>query len=275
MIPNVRRNQSRDTIVIPLLREIPRKSRPATVPLGFGARRTVSASLVGADVPDLSDARLYMPGMLGEQPKPARGVPGRCGRRGQEALRHGCRVPLLARPSKPTVGITMDVVILIAALLLLQPANQTPAQPDPPVEIEEHVVVTATRSDRRIQDEPLRVEVIDREEIEEKALMTPGSVAMLLGETTGLRVQITAPSIGAANVRIQGLRGRYAQLLADGLPLYGGGDSLQPAASATARSRAGRSDQGRRLRALRSRGARRRDQPRIAPAARDRNRKRC
>ena len=91
----------------------------------------------------------------------------------------------------------------------------------------ETVVVTATRSGRRIQDEPLRVEVIDEEEIEEKALMTPGSVAMLLGETTGLRVQTTAPSLGAANVRVQGLRGRYAQLLADGLPLYGaGGDSL-------------------------------------------------
>jgi iron complex outermembrane receptor protein len=71
------------------------------------------------------------------------------------------------------------------------------------------------------------VEVIDREEIEEKALMTPGSVAMLLGETSGLRVQTTAPSLGAANVRIQGLRGRYAQMLADGLPLYGAqGDSF-------------------------------------------------
>lgn len=87
--------------------------------------------------------------------------------------------------------------------------------------------MTATRADRRLQDEPLRIEVIDREEIEEKALMTPGSVAMLLGETTGLRVQTTAPSMGATNVRIQGLRGRYAQLLADGLPLYGAsGDSF-------------------------------------------------
>lgn len=95
------------------------------------------------------------------------------------------------------------------------------------LEVEETVIVTATRSDRRLQDEPLRVEVIGREEIEEKALMTPGSVAMLLGETTGLRVQTTAPSIGAANVRIQGLRGRYSQLLADGLPLYGAaGDSF-------------------------------------------------
>jgi outer membrane receptor for ferrienterochelin and colicins len=100
-------------------------------------------------------------------------------------------------------------------------------QPAPAVEAKETVVVTATRSGRRLQDEPLRVEVIDEEDIEEKALMTPGSVAMLLGETTGLRVQTTAPSLGAANVRVQGLRGRYAQLLADGLPLYGsGGDSL-------------------------------------------------
>src|SRR5688572_4294647 len=109
------------------------------------------------------------------------------------------------------------------------PANATPAAPEPAEvpEIEETVVVTATRSNRRLQDEPLRVEVIDREEIEEKALMTPGSVAMLLGETTGLRVQTTAPSLGAATVRIQGLRGRYAQLIADGLPLYGAqGDSF-------------------------------------------------
>jgi outer membrane receptor for ferrienterochelin and colicins len=89
-------------------------------------------------------------------------------------------------------------------------------------EFEESVVVTATRADRRLQDEPLRIEVIDREEIEEKALMTPGSVAMLLGETTGLRLQTAAPSLGATTVRIQGLRGRYAQMLADGLPLYSG-----------------------------------------------------
>jgi iron complex outermembrane receptor protein len=108
------------------------------------------------------------------------------------------------------------------------PTNTTPsaAAPEQAPTVEDTVIVTATRADRRLQDEPLRVEVIDREEIEEKALMTPGSVAMLLGETTGLRVQTTAPSMGAATVRIQGLRGRYAQLLADGLPLYGaGGDS--------------------------------------------------
>jgi len=87
--------------------------------------------------------------------------------------------------------------------------------------IEEEVRVTATRGNIRIEDEPIRVEVVDQEEVDEKAVMTPGDIAMLLNETSGLRVQITSPALGAANVRVQGLRGRYTQVLADGLPLYG------------------------------------------------------
>jgi outer membrane receptor for ferrienterochelin and colicins len=90
------------------------------------------------------------------------------------------------------------------------------------VVLNQEITVTATRSDMRIEDEPLRVEVLDQEEVEEKTLMTPGDIAMMLNETSGLRVQVTSPSLGAANVRVQGLRGRYAQLLSDGLPLYGG-----------------------------------------------------
>jgi len=86
----------------------------------------------------------------------------------------------------------------------------------------EGVVVTATRSERRVEDTPLRVEVVDEEEVAEKASMTPGDIAMMLNETAGLRVQTTSPSLGGANVRMQGLRGRYTLLLADGLPLYGG-----------------------------------------------------
>jgi iron complex outermembrane receptor protein len=86
----------------------------------------------------------------------------------------------------------------------------------------EGIVVSSTRTERRIEDEPLRIEVVSREEVEEKLLMTPGDIAMLLNETAGLRVQPTAPSLGGASVRIQGLRGRYTQILSDGLPLYGG-----------------------------------------------------
>ena len=123
------------------------------------------------------------------------------------------------------------VISILLLFLPLEAAGQDPVpeekEPTPVVEAEETVIVTATRTNTRLQDQPVRVEVIDREEIEEKALMTPGSVAMLLGETTGLRVQTTSPALGAANVRIQGLRGRYSQLVADGLPLYGAqGDSF-------------------------------------------------
>ncbi|MEN3749851.1 TonB-dependent receptor [Sphingomonas sp. HF-S3] len=86
----------------------------------------------------------------------------------------------------------------------------------------EEIVVEATRSGRRVQDEPIRVEVIGREEIEEKLLMTPGNIAMLVSETPGVRVQVTSPALGASNIRMQGLKGRYTRILADGLPLYGG-----------------------------------------------------
>lgn len=85
----------------------------------------------------------------------------------------------------------------------------------------ERVVVSATRSERRVEDVPLRVEVIDEEEIAEKVAMTPGDIGMMLNETSGLRVQTTSPSLGGANVRVQGLRGRYTLILTDGLPLYG------------------------------------------------------
>ena len=86
----------------------------------------------------------------------------------------------------------------------------------------DEILVLSTRTDRRIEDVALRVEVVAREEVEEKLLMTPGDISMLLNETAGLRVQATAPSLGGASVRIQGLRGRYTQILSDGLPLYGG-----------------------------------------------------
>src|SRR5438876_4836541 len=92
---------------------------------------------------------------------------------------------------------------------------------EPQSVLTQEITVTATRTETRVEDQPLRVEVLDQEEVEEKTLMTPGDIAMLLNETSGLRVQVTAPSLGAANIRVQGLRGRYTQVLADGLPLYG------------------------------------------------------
>jgi len=86
---------------------------------------------------------------------------------------------------------------------------------------EENVVVNSTRTEQRIEDIPLRVEVVPNEEVQEKIAMAPGDVSMLLAETNGLRVQTTSPALGGASLRIQGLSGRYSQVMADGLPLYG------------------------------------------------------
>ncbi|MFC4700673.1 TonB-dependent receptor plug domain-containing protein [Glaciecola siphonariae] len=86
----------------------------------------------------------------------------------------------------------------------------------------ETIIVTSTRIGRAVNDEPVRVEVINREELEEKAIMRPGNISMLVAETGGVRVQTTSPALGSANIRLQGLYGRYTQLLNDGLALYGG-----------------------------------------------------
>ena len=136
-------------------------------------------------------------------------------------------VAVLPLPNVPA-DVTVEAEGFLSATIQVTARRQSiEVALEPLPEFADQIVVNASRSPTRIQDQPLRVEVIDREEIEEKALMTPGSVAMLIGETTGLRVQPTAPSLGAANVRIQGMHGRYSQLLADGLPLYGGqGDSF-------------------------------------------------
>lgn len=115
-----------------------------------------------------------------------------------------------------------SLITLSLALVLPAPASAQEHEGHAEEEDEPEIVVQATRTGRRVQDEPIRVEVINREEIEEKLLMRPGNVAMLMSETPGVRMQTTSPALGAANVRIQGLKGRYTQIHADGLPLYGG-----------------------------------------------------
>ena len=114
------------------------------------------------------------------------------------------------------VPVTVPVTLEGGAQRVVQVALE------PELTIEEEVtVVASTRTGRRIEDQPMRVEALDREEIEEKMLMTPGDIVMMLNEMGGMRVQATSPSLGAASVRIQGMRGRYTRILSDGLPLYG------------------------------------------------------
>lgn len=94
------------------------------------------------------------------------------------------------------------------------------AQNDSIHEMEE-IVVEGTRTSKSIADIPTRVEVLT-EEIDEAATMDPSKVAHLLTHSTGIQVQTTSAAGNTANVRIQGLDGKYTQILKDGFPLYGG-----------------------------------------------------
>ncbi len=87
------------------------------------------------------------------------------------------------------------------------------------------IMITSTRSSRTIRNIPTRVEFIAGEELEEKGNMKPGDIRMLLNESTGIQTQQTSATSANSSIRIQGLDGRYTQILKDGFPLYSGASS--------------------------------------------------
>ena len=86
----------------------------------------------------------------------------------------------------------------------------------------DEVIVTVTRSSRTIEDTPTRLEAISGEELEEKGNMKPGDIRMMLNESTGIQTQQTSATSYNSSIRIQGLDGKYTQILRDGFPLYSG-----------------------------------------------------
>ncbi len=99
-----------------------------------------------------------------------------------------------------------------SVVILLSPAEKEMGE----------VIVSSTRSSRSIRDLPTRVEVLNSEELEEKGNMKPGDIRMMLNESTGIQTQQVSATSANSSIRIQGLDGRYTQLLKDGFPLYGG-----------------------------------------------------
>jgi iron complex outermembrane receptor protein len=95
--------------------------------------------------------------------------------------------------------------------ILLNPSN---------TEIGE-IIIEATRGNRTVANLPTRTEVLT-DEIDEAASMEPSKISHLITHSTGIQVQTTAAESNGAVVRIQGLNGRYTQMLKDGFPLYGG-----------------------------------------------------
>ncbi len=84
------------------------------------------------------------------------------------------------------------------------------------------VTVVSTRTNNRIENIPTRVEVLGNEEVVEETGINPGNISKLLSETSGINVQHTSAVSGNVNFSVQGLPGKYTQLLKDGFPSYGG-----------------------------------------------------
>ncbi len=97
---------------------------------------------------------------------------------------------------------------------------EVPASQDEDTGLQQ-VVVTSTRTPTLIRDEPLRVEVVPAEEIEENLTVQPGNLSSLLTEIPGIRVQSSAPGLGGAGLQLRGMPPRDTLVLTDGLPLLG------------------------------------------------------
>lgn len=86
---------------------------------------------------------------------------------------------------------------------------------------EETVVVTSARVPSLIGDEPIRIEAVPSEEIEENLTVQPGNISTLLNELPSARIQAAAPGLGGVGLQLRGMPTRHTLVLTDGLPLLG------------------------------------------------------
>ena len=163
---------------------------------------------------------------------------------------------LIAPLGHVDVNVTKEGFFPASASLDVDAAKewQLEIELQPQKEQQQEITVYATRTDTRLQDSPLHVEVVSQDEINEEMAMRPGDISMLLNEMGGMRVQTTSPALGASSVRVQGMRGRYTAFLSDGLPLLDSRARPRAAADSANGFRPGRSDQGQRLGAVWQRG---------------------
>lgn len=86
---------------------------------------------------------------------------------------------------------------------------------------EETVVVTTARVPSLVGDEPIRIEAVPSEEIEENLTVQPGNISTLLNELPSARIQAAAPGLGGVGLQLRGMPTRHTLVLTDGLPLLG------------------------------------------------------
>ncbi len=86
----------------------------------------------------------------------------------------------------------------------------------------QEIVVTSTRTNSRIEDAPIKAEVLGQEDLTEENSIKPGNVSSILGDVSSIQIQQLSPVNNNSVVRMQGLDGKYTLLLRDGMPEYGG-----------------------------------------------------
>ena len=77
-------------------------------------------------------------------------------------------------------------------------------------------VVTATRTERRLSEVPVRTEIVRREAIERTEART---LADAIEFTTGVRVESNCQNCNFSQIRLLGLGGAYTQILVDSQPI--------------------------------------------------------
>ncbi len=85
-----------------------------------------------------------------------------------------------------------------------------------PSGFKDDVVVTATRTNRRLDDVPVRTEVVDTRAMQAIGART---LADAVEYTTGVRVESNCQNCNFSQIRLLGLEGPYTQILIDGQPV--------------------------------------------------------
>ena len=112
------------------------------------------------------------------------------------------------------------VSMLLLCLALGWPVVSSAGNDDPEEEVAaDSLLVTATRLPRLVRDEPVRVEALPLEEIEENSSVSPGTLATLLEEFAGVQFQPAVAGLGGLGLSLRGLPARFTQVRIDGLPL--------------------------------------------------------
>ncbi len=86
----------------------------------------------------------------------------------------------------------------------------------------EEVVISSSRTNSRIEDLAQKVEVLGEEDMLEESTIKPGNISSILGDVSVIHIQQTSATNGNVAVRMQGLDGKYTQILRDGIPAFDG-----------------------------------------------------